>query len=221
MKFFEFIFLARNWKVDRPRIIENLVRAKNDESPMWLLLFPEGTVITENTQSISLAYAKKMDIPDRPKHVLIPKATGLYHTLRCLDSKCEYLYDFTIGYSGLNPDQCPYDEYPPEKIFIGKAGPEAIHIHVDRFRIRDIPGLKPRQYDPTEQVDPEFEKWIRHRFLEKDDLMKYFYENGTFPEKSADDLGIKQVLQITPQYVDWITITALLVASLTSWSWLF
>jgi lysocardiolipin and lysophospholipid acyltransferase len=221
MKFFEFIFLARNWKVDRPRLVENLLRAKDDQNPMWLLLFPEGTVITDNTKRICLEYAEKVGISDRPKNVLIPKATGLYHALRCLDSKCEYLYDFTVGYSGLTAENCPYDIYPPEKVFIESKGPQSIHFHVDRFRIRDIPGLKPRPYDAEEKTDVEFEAWLRNRFMQKDELMQSFFNQGCFPEKSVDDTGLKQVLKITPEYVDWITIFSLVIVSVSSCSLLF
>lgn len=217
MYFFEFIFLARDWKKDRATLVKNLETAKNDNGPMWLLVFPEGTVITEGTKAKSQAYCKKMDIPDDPQNVLVPKTTGLFHMLRCLDSRAEYLYDFTIGYSGLKQGDIPYDAYSPSTVFFKGDGPKSIHMHVDRFKIRDIPGLASRAYNPDEKTDPAFEKWLRERFLAKDALMNSFYENGKFPD---GDEGLRQTLHIDPAYQDWISILGLIFSSAVSLSWL-
>ncbi|KAJ2993555.1 hypothetical protein HDV02_002250 [Globomyces sp. JEL0801] len=188
MKCFEFIFLARVWKKDQDRIVDNLVRAKNDKNPMWLLVFPEGTVITEGTKANSRAYAKKKDITDEPKHVLLPKSTGLYHILRALESDTEYLYDFTMGklsYSGLTKDSIPYDAYPPSLVFFKGQGPQAIHIHVDRIKIADIPGLPKQPYSKSESATEEFDVWLRKRFMVKDELMKAVAHEGHDHEAPA------------------------------------
>jgi lysocardiolipin and lysophospholipid acyltransferase len=219
MRFFEFLFLARDWNIDQKRLLQNLSRSKTDGNPMWLLIFPEGTVITRDTIGKSKAYAQKQGIQHHPEHVLIPKSTGLYHIIRCLDSQTEFLYDFTIGYSGLSRLDCPFDTYPPSKVFYQGNGPKAIHIHVDRFRVTDIPGIHNHAYHPLEPVDPLFTDWLRNRFLEKDVLLKYFYKHKQFQESIHDD-GVKQILHINPDYVDWISIAALLFTSFTSWSWL-
>ncbi|KAI8894813.1 acyltransferase-domain-containing protein [Globomyces pollinis-pini] len=222
MKCFEFIFLARVWKKDQDRIVDNLVRAKNDKNPMWLLVFPEGTVITEGTKANSRAYAKKKDITDEPKHVLLPKSTGLYHILRALESDTEYLYDFTMGYSGLTKDSIPYDAYPPSLVFFKGQGPQAIHIHVDRIKIADIPGLPKQPYSKSESATEEFDVWLRKRFMVKDELMKGFYENGQFPiSSSPNEPGLQQILHLSPEKQDWISIIGLVFASIMSWSWLF
>ena len=219
MRFFEFIFLSRKWASDRSRIVSMLERAKADCNPMWLLVFPEGTVITENTKSIANSFAKKKDIEFTAQHVILPRSTGLFHILRCLD-EAEYLYDFTIAYSGISKTAIPYDEYPIGKIFFEGNGPEAIHIHVDRFKIAHIPGVSREKYNPTEETNPLFEEWLRKRFLEKDQLMSRFYDNGCcFPDAESDSL--KQTLEINRHSMDWISISAIIVSSMTSWSWLF
>jgi 1-acyl-sn-glycerol-3-phosphate acyltransferase len=222
MRCFEFIFLSRKWDIDRPRIISSLESAKKDGCPMWLLLFPEGTVITQNTRSIADAFAKKSDIVFNAKHVILPRSTGLFHILRCLEEKSEYLYDFTIGYSGLKSTSIPFDEYPIDKVFFEGAGPDAIHIHVDRFKLSEIPGLSLSKYDPLEKPNSAFEEWLRARFLEKDQLLEEFFATGKFPEKAKScKSGILQRVQVSRKTQDWITICGLVVASLTSLSWLF
>ncbi|KAJ2990574.1 hypothetical protein HDV02_004277 [Globomyces sp. JEL0801] len=222
MRCFEFIFLARVWKIDQDRIVNALQKSLNDKTPMWLLLFPEGTVICDETKERSMKYAKKIDISIHPKHVLLPKSTGLYHVLKNLKSKAEYLYDFTIGYSGLNSDQCPYDEYPPTKVFFLNQGPKSIHMHVNRYRISDIPGMNTKSYDRNESVPVEFELWLRKLFMEKDEAMKLFYQTASFPDVSEyDGTGLQQVLHISPDKQDWISITGLIVSSVMTWSWMF
>ena len=222
MRCFEFIFLSRKWDIDRPRIISSLERAKKDGTPMWLLVFPEGTVNTQNTRSIAEAFAKKSDIVFNTNHVILPRSTGLFHILRCLEGKSEYLYDFTIGYTGLKADSIPYDEYPIDKVFFEGAGPEAIHIHVDKYKLSDIPGLSCSQYDPLEKPSAAFEEWLRTRFLEKDQLLDQFFATGKFPQvaKSCAS-GLEQTLEVSRKTQDWITICGLVFASITSLTWLF
>ncbi|KAL2912156.1 hypothetical protein HK105_208357 [Polyrhizophydium stewartii] len=247
MQFFEFIFMARKWGKDKQTLTSNLARARDDKMPLWLLIFPEGTVITDDTKAKSRAYAKKADLPDDPTHVLIPKSTGLLNSLRVMGSDVEYLYDFTIGYSGIGPDACPYDAYPLTSVFFEGKGPAQIHIHVDRFKVADLPGVR-RAADDGDIVtpgaarakaqarsngssssssnsgsngadadtNPEFALWLRQRFLEKDEMLKAFYERGRFPELSRDGTGITQALTISPHVQDWITLAGLLVGSVLS-----
>jgi hypothetical protein len=190
---FEYIFLSRKWHVDRPRIVNGLTRAKSDNNPMWLLLFPEGTVIDEQSKLSSQRYAKKAGITDfNAKYVLLPRSTGLYHTLRCLEEKTEYLYDFTISFSGLDSSTPPFDQYPIDRIFLEGAGPETVHIHVDRFKLSEIPGLCTMlgtPYQPEEATPAAFEEWMRKRFMEKDALLEKFHLNSSF-----DGRGNRQVL---------------------------
>lgn len=59
MRLLDFILLKRNdWKHDRHAIEENLGRVKKDE-PLWLVVFPEGTVVSKSTRKRSVAFAQK------------------------------------------------------------------------------------------------------------------------------------------------------------------
>lgn len=53
-------------------------------------------------------------------------------------------------------------------------------MHFRRFAIASIPIS-----DPT-----EFEAWIRQRWLEKDDLLEYYVQNGRFPEDDDKTNGL-------------------------------
>jgi 1-acyl-sn-glycerol-3-phosphate acyltransferase len=58
MQFFEFIFLARKWVLDKLRIRNLLQRLRINGSPYWLLIFPEGTVVCEETAGFMKKHAE-------------------------------------------------------------------------------------------------------------------------------------------------------------------
>lgn len=213
MKGFEFIFLARKWNIDRSRIVSSLNRARKDESSMWLLLFPEGTVLCKETMDKSVEYAKKSDISFTNKHTLLPKCTGLFHILRSLQSRSEYLFDYTIGYSNHTADEYAYDKFSPFSVFCEAKGPSQIYIHVDRVKIVDIPGISALPYDEKEETSAEFEEWLYKRFENKNELLAYFYEKGHFPPSHA---GPREVLEISPKRRDWFSFALLILAPIFS-----
>lgn len=73
MQFFGFIFLERSWAADRLNLTSRLSalaahhmtttteRAEDDE-PFALIIFPEGTLVSENTVPVSRKYAEKMGL---------------------------------------------------------------------------------------------------------------------------------------------------------------
>jgi Acyltransferase len=66
MQFFDFIFLARSWASDRVQLASQLAflgrQAEQGNKPLSLILYPEGTLISENTKPISKKFADKMGI---------------------------------------------------------------------------------------------------------------------------------------------------------------
>jgi 1-acyl-sn-glycerol-3-phosphate acyltransferase len=60
MMFFRFIFLKRQWQEDQSVLTSALEKFRNraNES-LLLLLFPEGTILTQNTIGKALEFAKK------------------------------------------------------------------------------------------------------------------------------------------------------------------
>jgi 1-acyl-sn-glycerol-3-phosphate acyltransferase len=59
MRFFDFILLKRNdWAHDKRAIEENLDRV-NAKDPLWLVVFPEGTVVSRGTRKRSTTFAQK------------------------------------------------------------------------------------------------------------------------------------------------------------------
>ena len=110
MMFYGFIFMARNWVKDKPRLQHRLQKLKarhggplsgtQSFDPMWLLIFPEGTNLSANTRQYSKKWAAKQGIPDL-KHALLPRSTGLQYCLQELEGTIDYVYDCTMAYEGI------------------------------------------------------------------------------------------------------------------------
>lgn len=109
MMFYGFIFMARKWISDKPRLQHRLEKLKTRHSgpmsgsqgldPMWLLIFPEGTNLAANARRTSAKWAEKQGIPDM-RHALLPRSTGLLFCLQQLEGTVEWVYDCTIAYEG-------------------------------------------------------------------------------------------------------------------------
>lgn len=62
MRVFEFIFLKRRWKHDKKTFAKQLNRMNSDRNPVWLLIFPEGTLNTKNGKNKSNQYADRIGL---------------------------------------------------------------------------------------------------------------------------------------------------------------
>ncbi|KAF7731457.1 hypothetical protein EC973_000265 [Apophysomyces ossiformis] len=169
MQFFEFIFLKRKLAADKDTIVSNLSRARKLMLPLWLVIFPEGTVICDRMRQRSKKFAEQNNMKDN-QFTLLPRSTGLNLCMSTLDDSVDWLYDFTIGYPGIKPGENPEDVLTLKKIFFLGQYPSHIHIHIRRYPIKTIP------------KEPDtFSKWLFDRWVEKDEKMIYFYEEGRLP----------------------------------------
>lgn len=112
MMFFGFIFLSRHWETDKPRFQHRLERLKTKHrdpmaeagsvavfDPMWLLIFPEGTTLSDTGRVSSKKWADKLGVDDL-KHTLLPRSRGLMFCLQELKGTVDWIYDCTVAYEG-------------------------------------------------------------------------------------------------------------------------
>lgn len=109
MMFYGFIFMARKWQSDKPRLQHRLEKlktrisgsksSKSQFDAMWLLIFPEGTNLSLNTKRRSDEFGQKQGYPPF-KHMILPRSTGLFFCLQQLRGTVDYVYDSTIAYEG-------------------------------------------------------------------------------------------------------------------------
>lgn len=194
MMFYGFIFMARKWEKDQPRLRHRLHKLNSRHSgpmsgsqgaaqldPMWLLIFPEGTNLSRNTRNQSLKWSQKSGIPDM-KHVLLPRSTGLLFCLQELKGSVDWLYDCTIAYEGAKPGQYASEIYGLKSVYFEGRPPKSVNMHWRRFKVSDIPIGDQKA----------MEDWVLQRWREKDDILEHFHQTGRMP---ADPEAVKVIGQ--------------------------
>lgn len=233
MMFYGFVFMARKWETDKPRLKHRLQQLKkkhgvkaagtggivntDDASgldPMWLIIFPEGTNLSANTRKKSAAWSQKSGIEDM-KHQLLPRATGMFFCLEELKDTVEWVYDCTVAYEGTPKYGYAAEYFTLRSTFLQGRPPKSVNFHWRRFAVRDIPLSDQKS----------FEKWIEDRWREKDELLEAFYTNGRFPaDKDSNDDGcietqvkLRSWAELLQPYV--VFITACLIINILRQLW--
>lgn len=227
MQFFNFIFLARSWASDRYHLSSQLAwlgqRAEEQDTPLTFILYPEGTLISENTKPISKKYADKIGIPDMT-HTLLPRSTGLHYSLRSLAPRIPKLkvIDVTVAYPGVPALKYGQSYYTLRSIFFDRIPPPTIHMHIRCFdAMNDVPlgdmtasnsGVLPGktnaqavEVDIPEAEKDKFEGWLWSVWREKDILITKFLDTGSFVDDKETELEIPLKLRYKREAVDTYT----------------
>jgi 1-acyl-sn-glycerol-3-phosphate acyltransferase len=170
MQFYQFIFMKRNWERDKPNMAKHLQKLNKSTTPMWLLLFPEGTNLAPCTRKKSQKWAAQNGIPDM-EHQLLPRSTGLRFCLQELRGTVDYLYDCTIGYEGVPRGQYAQDIFTLKASYLEGRPPKSVSMYWRRFKISSIPIDDPNAFD----------LWLRAHWTAKDKLLEGFVRTGRFP----------------------------------------
>ncbi len=184
MVLFNFIFMSRKWSVDRPRMARHfqwlkkpMAGTKEKLRPMWLLLFPEGTNLSDNGRANSAKWAAKQGIPDL-QHQMIPRSTGSFFALRELRGTVEWVYDCTLAYEGIPRGKFGQDYLTLRSSYFEGRPPKSVNMYFRRFALSGI---------PLEGGDEKkFDQWLRDRWTEKDELIEQYMSTGRFP--ASEDL---------------------------------
>jgi 1-acyl-sn-glycerol-3-phosphate acyltransferase len=70
----ENVHLTRKWEQDQKILKQSLKVCLEEEGPLLLTLFPEGTVVCNETMRSSISYALKQGWNITPTRCLIPKS---------------------------------------------------------------------------------------------------------------------------------------------------
>ncbi|CAG8495089.1 10443_t:CDS:2 [Acaulospora morrowiae] len=189
MRFFQFIFLKRRWAADKGALVKVMNSLASSKDPLWLLIFPEGTVVCEATRKSSKNFAEKIGTVDH-EHLLLPRSTGLNYCTQTLRKSVSHIYDLTIGLEGISAGQYPEDIYTLRKIYFEAKYPRNIHIHIRRYAISKIP-----------DDEDKFAEWLRQRWVEKDALMSEFYTKGKFPTSESSKVVPLKMNSVFELYV--------------------
>lgn len=159
-----------------------------------LIIYPEGTVMLPHTRERSNQYCASVGRPPL-RHVLLPRARGLFLMLRLLRSSVDVVYDVATGYTGLSADDYGEDVFTLKAFYLLGYGPRKINYAVRAWKLADIPLGDNDGVLDVDAVDPavlaRFDDWLYEQWLAKDELMHRFYSTGLFA--AADDDNVKTV----------------------------
>ncbi|XP_046874363.1 lysocardiolipin acyltransferase 1 [Hypomesus transpacificus] len=152
-----YIFVQRRWEDDREHI-ENMLEYFCDiGEPLQLLLFPEGTDLTEYTRARSDDFAEKNGLP-KFEYVLHPRTRGFTFIVDTLNKgkNLDAIHDITIAF--------PQNIAQTERQLILGLFPREIHFHVRRYPASSLPT------SPS-----ELNTWCQERWAEKEVRLRHFY----------------------------------------------
>ncbi len=159
LAFLDTVFLKRNWARDEAGIRATFSKIIENQIPIWMTSFPEGTRISSEKIAKSKEFARKRHQPIL-NHVLSPRSLGFTATLTGLSGHVSAVYSLSIGYK---------DEVPSlTKIIRGDV--KKVWLHIRRIPISEVP------------TDVDLgAQWLHQEFLVKDGLLDYFHKNSAFP----------------------------------------
>ncbi|TIA74824.1 hypothetical protein E3P81_02854 [Wallemia ichthyophaga] len=181
MQFFNFIFLRRSWAVDNKTLSNQLHQLSANSNPYTLLLFPEGTTISNDSRPKSNNFTKKIGVEDF-HHLLYPRVTGLLHSLRSLSHNPNLqVIDSTLAYPDIPPGVYGQDWYTLKNTFLRRISPDIIHLHMSSWKLCDIPI----------HSDDLFTSWLLQRWHEKEQRLRVFQESHTLdPSGKYQDIPL-------------------------------
>ena len=161
-----YIFLSRNWSKDEQLLSKGLQYYNKSCYPLQLLLFPEGTDLSDHNKAKSQQFATANQVQVY-EHVLHPRTRGF---IKCIEemTKGGYLQsivDITIAYNGNIPQN--------ESDIAAGRWPSEIHFDVKMFSISELPIGDEHQ----------MEQWLQERWRLKEELLEDFYQHNKFKHK--------------------------------------
>lgn len=196
-----FIFLSRKWSIDEQLLSTSLQYFNKHHYPLQLLLFPEGTDLSDHNKAKSQQFAADNQLQVY-HHVLQPRTKGF---IKCIDelSKDNYLQsivDITIAYTGTIPQN--------ESDIAAGRWPDEIHFDVKMFSANDLP-LHDRH---------QMEQWLQDRWRVKEDLLTDFYQHNKFRNKYSVIPGDDCTIHLLTVLIMWSVFNIIVLYLLfTSW----
>jgi lysocardiolipin and lysophospholipid acyltransferase len=184
MQHFLFLFLERNWIQDQFYLKNLLNYFIEQEYPIQLLLFPEGTDLCPNSRKRDDAYAEKQGLQKYEK-VLHPRIKGWQTIMNLLgnannNAKIKGVIDITIGYIGTIPQL--------ETSLLSNKLPTSVHFYIKYYPLSSF-----------SLDDKSLEQWLEQKWEEKETILQKFYIDQKFSDKniiSNKNIGFSLCLTI-------------------------
>ncbi|KAM6459945.1 lysocardiolipin acyltransferase 1 [Liasis olivaceus] len=157
-----FIFIQRKWEEDKHHFEKMLDYFCDIHEPLQLLIFPEGTDLTDETKARSDTFAEKNGL-QKYEYVLHPRTTGFTFIVDRLrdGNNLDAIHDITVAY----PQNIPQTE---KHLLYGNF-PKEIHFHVCRYPVESLPASR-----------EDLQLWCQKRWEEKEKRLRQFYEGKKY-----------------------------------------
>ncbi|CAG9787710.1 unnamed protein product [Diatraea saccharalis] len=153
-----FLYLKRNWQEDRLNFTQFADYYEKMGSRYRLILFPEGTDLSEENQRRSEKYAATNNLTAY-KFVLHPRTTGWVELcLRLRSAGLASVYDVTVAYDA--PAQT-------EIALMRGRRPKNVYFYFKRYPIEELP-----------QEEHDLRVWLNQRWKEKESSLRHFHAEG-------------------------------------------
>ncbi|XP_030411434.1 1-acyl-sn-glycerol-3-phosphate acyltransferase epsilon isoform X2 [Gopherus evgoodei] len=185
------IYVKRSARFNEKEMRNKLQAQVKAETPMYLVIFPEGTRYNPEMPKViadSQLFADKEGLAVL-KHVLTPRVKATHVAIDSMKNYLNAVYDVTVAYEGTVDHKGQRKVAPSMTEFLCKECPK-VHIYLDRIELKDI---------PEEQM--YMRRWLHERFEIKDKLLIEFYDakdskrRNKFPGKCVHSkLSLKKTL---------------------------
>ncbi|XP_023322633.1 1-acyl-sn-glycerol-3-phosphate acyltransferase delta isoform X2 [Eurytemora carolleeae] len=165
--FSDVAFLERNWEKDKDNLAYKINQLLDYPSPVWILLFPEGTRFSQEKFAASQKFAAARGLPELQHH-LIPRTKGFSFTVSQLDpTRISTVYDVTLVAGSEN-------SAPPTLTSAIRGKETVANMYIRKFDLKDIP-----------KDEEGSSAWLMKLFQEKDALKDSYSKTGCFSELSG------------------------------------
>ncbi|XP_015991561.1 lysocardiolipin acyltransferase 1 [Rousettus aegyptiacus] len=153
-----YIFIHRKWKDDKSHFEDMIGYFCDIREPLQLLIFPEGTDLTEKSKAQSNDFAEKNGL-QKFEYVLQPRTTGFTFVVDHLreGKNLDAVHDITVAY--------PHNIPQTEMHLLRGEFPKEIHFHVHRYPVDTLPASK-----------EDLKLWCHKRWEEKEERLRSFYQ---------------------------------------------
>ncbi|XP_018604748.2 1-acyl-sn-glycerol-3-phosphate acyltransferase epsilon [Scleropages formosus] len=185
------VYVKRSSRFDEKAMRKKLISQTNLGTPMYLVIFPEGTRYNPELRKViseSQAFASKEGLAVL-KHILTPRMKAAHIAIETMKNHLGAVYDITVAYERSVDAKGQRKAAPSMPEFLCKECPR-VHVYFERVDVKEIP--------------PEpafFRRWLHERFEIKDKLLTAFYDSEDpdkryrFPgESRRSPLSLKKTL---------------------------
>ncbi|KAI5749236.1 hypothetical protein M8J76_005792 [Diaphorina citri] len=192
-----FLYIERNWDSDQQAMTEQLDYFHDIQHPVQLLIFPEGTDLSQSNIEKSDKFADSRGLSHYTK-VLHPKTTGFTFLTRQLSqsNQLNAVYDITVGYLGTIPQS--------EMDAVHGKFPSQAHFHIKKYSTDSL---------PVSDTDA-MKAWLNQIWAEKEAHLNRFYDKGYFDggKESRSKQPISNALYMA--LIFWTALQILLILGL-------